>query len=79
MVDTPGFNDDGGPEVQNQLIKDMTYILDHEVESANAIVLNIKGQSLNRIDYSMHSMLKDIASLFGENVWSRLIINIGYI
>ena len=55
----------------------MNDFLDHRIQSAHAIILQIKGQGFNRIDDSMHSMLREMTSLFGEDVWDRIIINIG--
>lgn len=78
IVDTPGFGDSGGRDVQNKLISDMMEILNHEIKTCNVIVLAIKSAGFNRIDASMHTMLQQMTALFGNSVWDKLVINIGW-
>lgn len=78
IVDTPGFGDSQGKEVQEKLIEEMMKVLNTEIQTAGAIVLQIKGQGFARMDNAMHSTLKMMTALFGSGVWEKLIINIGW-
>jgi predicted RNA-binding protein with RPS1 domain len=78
IVDTPGFGDSQGKEVQETLIEEMMTVLNQEIQTAGAIVLHIKGRGFTRIDNAMHNTLKTMTALFGSGVWRKLIINVGW-
>ena len=52
-------------------------ILNTIIRTASAFVLQIKSRGFTRIDDSMHAMLRELTSLFGEGIWEKMIINIG--
>ena len=55
----------------------MMTILTHIVKTADVFVLNINTLGFTRIDGSMHDMLEQITTLFGSEVWKKMVINFG--
>ena len=79
VVDTPGFGDsDDRSEKDAALrIEDMLSILSSEIQTAGAIVVQVKTKGFSRMDKSIKDVFRTMARVFGRNVWSKMIINFG--
>ena len=75
MIDTPGFADSDGDE--NELLDEMTTVLNNVVEGANGIVLLLNGAQ-ERFDASLQQMLREMTALFGDTFWSHTIIGVSH-
>ena len=79
VVDTPGFGDsDDRSEKDAALrIEEMLSFLSSEIQTAGAIVVQIKTKGFPGIDKSIKDIFRTMTRVFGRDVWSKMIINFG--
>jgi len=78
VVDTPGFSDINGEDVQAVQVDQMMEVLEGQVKEGNAILLLIKGDGFNRFDAELIKMLREMTFLFGEKMWKNIVIGISF-
>ena len=57
----------------------MMEVLTEIIQTCDVFLLTIKSRGFTRIDGAMHTMLHQMTALFGEEVWSKMVINFGYV
>ena len=57
VVDTPGFGDSEGNEIENALITEMLNVLKSTIKGANALVLLLNGEQ-QRFDYAFQQTIR---------------------
>ena len=57
VVDTPGFGDSEGQDMENALITEMLNILKSTIKGANALVLLLNGEQ-QRFDYKFQQTIR---------------------
>lgn len=75
IVDTPGFGDTDGEDEEN--IDEMMKVLNEVIESAQGIMLVIKGDT-TRFGEGLVNMVTQLTMLFGEEVWQHAIIGVSF-
>ena len=55
----------------------MMTVLKESVETANILLLVLKGTD-TRVDASVMQMLMEMRALFGENMWSHLVVAVSF-
>ena len=73
VVDTPGFGDNEGNEIENALITEMLNVLKSTIKGANALVLLLNGEQ-QRFDYAFQQTIRYFHSIilccsYLESVW----------
>jgi hypothetical protein len=58
-------------------IDEMMTVLKESVETANILLLVLKGTD-TRVDASVMQMLMEMRALFGENMWSHLVVAVSF-
>lgn len=74
-MDTPGFGD--SDQEDDLLIQEMMDVLKNSVGYTNSIILLLNGQK-TRFNEALHSMLKQMSSLFGEQWWEFMTIAVSF-
>ena len=75
IVDTPGFGDTDGDDEEN--IEEMMRVLNEVIESAQGIMLVIKGDT-TRFGEGLVNMVTQLTMLFGEDLWQHVIIGVSF-
>ena len=75
IVDTPGFGDSDGEDAAN--VEEMVTILHENIQSTNAIVLLLKGDT-NRFGEGLVNMVREMTQLFGEDMWNYAVIGVSF-
>ncbi len=62
---------------ENILIDEMMTVLKETIQSANTLLLVMKGTE-TRIDAPMQQMLREMKELFGDDLWNHVVIGVSF-
>ena len=77
IVDTPGFANSEGREIQNERADELITALKNQVKEANLIIILIKGTQ-DSLDLEFVQTLRDLILSFGKSIWKNIVIGVSF-